>query len=126
LLEGVAFMLRRNLETIERTGIQIHEIRSTGGGARSPLWNQIKANVCNRPVVTLANEETGLLGDAILAGVATGMFHSIEQGCQSMVSIKERNQPDREAESYVQPYRMYCDLDRQLFDYFKQSYTKGE
>jgi len=126
LLEGVAFMLRRNLETIERTGMEIREIRSTGGGARSHLWNQIKANVCNRPVVTLANEETGLLGDAILAGVAIGMFHSIEEGCQSMVAVKESIQPDGDAEVYVQPYRMYCDLDRQLSGYFKQSYSKGE
>ncbi|MBI4731368.1 MAG: hypothetical protein HY781_04450, partial [Chloroflexi bacterium] len=54
LLEGVAFLLRRNLESIERTGISVQEIRSTGGGARSRLWNQIKADVCNRPVVTLA------------------------------------------------------------------------
>lgn len=126
LLEGVAFMLRRNLETIERTGIQIHEIRSTGGGARSRLWNQIKANVCNLPVVTLVNEETGLLGDAILAGVAIGLFHSIEEGCQLMVAVKESIQPDGDAEAYVQPYRMYCDLDRQLSGYFKQSYSKGE
>jgi xylulokinase len=125
LLEGVAFMLRRNLETIERTGIQIHEIRSTGGGARSRLWNQIKANVCNRPVVTLINEETGLLGDAILAGVAIGLFNSIEEGCQLMVAVKESIPPDIDADAYVQPYRLYCDLDRQLSGYFKQSYSKG-
>jgi xylulokinase len=126
LLEGVAFMLQRNLETIERTGIQIHEIRSTGGGARSRLWNQIKANICNRPVVTLANEETGLLGDAILAGVAIGLFQSIEEGCQAMVAVKESIPPDREAEAYIQPYRRYCDLDHQLSGYFKQSYSKGD
>ncbi len=90
LLEGVAFMLRRNLETIERTGIKIDEIRSTGGGRAARLWNQIKADVCNRPVVTLANEETGLLGDAILAGVACGLFHSIEDGCNAMVRVKAK------------------------------------
>jgi xylulokinase len=123
LLEGVAFMLRRNLETIERTGIQILEIRSTGGGARSRLWNQIKANVCSRPVVTLANEETGLLGDAILAGVASGIFSSIEDGCNAMVRVKESLPPDGESETYAEPYRRYCDLDRQLFDYFKRTYS---
>jgi xylulokinase len=123
LLEGVAFMLRRNLETIERTGIQIHEIRSTGGGARSPLWNQIKADVCNRPVVTLANEETGLLGDAILAGVASGVFQSIEDGCNSMVRVKESLPPGPQAEAYAEPYRRYCELDRELFDYFQCAYS---
>jgi xylulokinase len=120
LLEGVAFLLRQNLESIERTGICFREIRSTGGGARSPLWNQIKANVCNCPVVTLVNEETGLLGDAILAGVASGVFPSIEAGCRTMVAVKETIQPNAQAAAYEGPYRRYCELDRQLFDYFKQ------
>ena len=124
LLEGVAFLLRRNVESIEATGMAIPEIRSTGGGARSGLWNRIKANVCNRPVVTLANEETGLLGDAILAGVACGIFASIEAGCDAMVAIKESIQPDAEAASYPEPYRRFCDLDRQLSDYFRRGYER--
>jgi sugar (pentulose or hexulose) kinase len=124
LLEGVAFMLKRNLETIEHTGITIHEVRSTGGGARSPLWNQIKANVCNLPVVTLVNEETGLLGDAILAGVASGLFQSIEAGCNSMVAVKEIIRPNADARAYIEPYKLYCDLDRQLSTYFERGYSK--
>jgi xylulokinase len=124
LLESVAFLLRRNLDSIERTGIVIREIRSTGGGARSDLWNQIKANVCNRPVVTLANEETGLLGDAILAGVASGVFQSIEEGCNSMVAAKGKVQPDEDAKAYSEAYRLYCELDRQLFDYFRHNYSR--
>ena len=124
LLEGVAFLLKRNLESIERTGMVIREIRSTGGGARSRLWNQIKANVCNRPVLTLANEETALLGDAILAGVAGGVFQSIEEGCNAMVVVKETIEPDGDAAAYVEPYRLYCDLDQRLSDYFKRGYSK--
>jgi xylulokinase len=124
LLEGVAFLLRRNLDSIEHTGITIHEVRSTGGGARSKLWNQIKANVCNRPVVTLANEETALLGDAVLAGVAIGVFHSIEEGCGSMVVLKERIQPNADVEVYSESYRSYRELDQRLADYFKHSYAK--
>jgi xylulokinase len=125
LLEGVAFMLRQNLEVIERTGLEIKEIRSTGGGARSRLWNQIKADVCDRPVVTLVNEETGLLGDAILAGAAYGVFHSIEEGCRSMVAVKERIQPGNDAGAYAGFYKMYCELDRQLSGYFRTSYGKS-
>jgi len=124
LLEGVAFLLKRNLESIERTGMVIREIRSTGGGARSRLWNQIKANVCNRPVLTLANEETALLGDAILAGVAGGVFQSIEEGCNAMVVVKETIEPDGDAAAYLEPYRLYCDLDQRLSDYFKRGYSK--
>lgn len=124
LLEGVAFLLKRNLETIEHTGMAIPEIRSTGGGARSRLWNQIKANVCNRPIVTLANEETALLGDAILAGVAAGVFQSIEEGCNAMVVVKESIQPDSGSLDYVKPYRLYCELDQRLDDYFRRSYSQ--
>jgi xylulokinase len=126
LLEGVAFMLRQNLESIESTGMEIKEIRSTAGGARSRLWNQIKADVCNRPVVTLANEETGLLGDAILAGAACGVFKSIEEGCRSMVAVKESFLPGREAEAYAGAYQMYCELDRQLSGYYRTSFGKGK
>jgi sugar (pentulose or hexulose) kinase len=123
LLESVAFVLLRNVESIERTGVAIREIRSTGGGARSALWNQIKANVCNRPIVTLTNEDTALLGDAILAGVASGIFESIEAGCTSMVSVKAIIRPDEDAPAYAEPYRRYCELDRQLANYFKQNYS---
>jgi xylulokinase len=123
LLEGVAFLLKRNIEYIERTGMAIPEILTTGGGSRSRLWNQIKANVCNRPIVTLANEETALLGDAILAGVACGLFPSIEEGCNSMVAVKESIEPDGNARAYIEPYRLYCDLDQRLSDYFKRGYS---
>ena len=95
LLEGVAFLLRQNLELIEKAGLSIPEIRSTGGGARSLLWRRIKANVCSRPIVTLATEETGLLGDAILAGVAAGIFRSVEEGCAAMVEVAETVRPRR-------------------------------
>ncbi len=122
LLEAVAFMLQGNLESIERTGLTISEIRSAGGGARSQLWNQIKANVCNRPVVTLANEETALLGDAILAGVASGVFKSVEEGCQSMVIVKDKILPNQEVQAYSKSYRLYCELDQRLSEYFRHSY----
>jgi xylulokinase len=122
LLEGVAFLLRRNLELIEGTGMAIPEILSTGGGARSSLWNRIKANVCNRPVVTLASEETGLLGNAVLAGVAAGLFRSVEEGCQAMVAVREVIEPDENKFAYREPYRLFCDLDRRLGDYFRRGY----
>lgn len=126
LLEGVAFMLKRNLESIQNAGIRINEIRSTGGGARSSLWNQIKANVCNMPVVTLQNEETGLLGDAILAGAIVGIFSSVEQGCDQMIAIKERIVPNQDSAAYIKPYQMYCKLDHTLDRVFRDFYLPGK
>jgi len=123
LLEGVAFLLKQNLEMIKLTGIKITEIRSTGGGARSSLWNQIKADVCNLPVITMESEETGLLGDAILAGVASGVFPSIQVGCDSMLKLKENYQPGEMVGAYLKPYKLFCELDRVLAEYYRKAYS---
>ncbi len=123
ILEGVAFMLKRNLEALTRAGIEVTEIRSTGGGARSVLWNQIKANVTGVPLVTLINEDTALLGNAILAGAASGVFPTIAAGCQAMVAIQARVPPDNESPAYALPYQRYCDLDRLLADYYRRQYA---
>jgi xylulokinase len=122
ILEGVAFLLKRNLESMEQAGIEVKEIRSTGGGARSALWNQIKANVANVPVVTLINEETALLGNAILAGVASGVFASIAEGCATMAVVKERVIPNEESRAYAIAYQRYCDLDQTLMGYYVRAY----
>jgi len=84
ILESVAFMLKRNLEVLEGMGLAVGEIRSLGGGARSPLWNQIKADVTGKPIVTMKHDEAACLGAAILAGTATGIFPSIETAVETM------------------------------------------
>ncbi len=122
ILEGVAFLLKHNLEFVLQAGVEVREIRSTGGGARSSLWNQIKANVNNLPVITLVNEETALLGNAILAGVASGIFQTITEGCEKMVAVKEKVMPTDQVEAYIKPYQMYCDLDRVLENYYIRHY----
>jgi sugar (pentulose or hexulose) kinase len=126
VLEGVTFMLRQNLDSIQQAGIPVRELRSTGGGARSPLWNQIKADVCKIPVITLQNEDTALLGDAILAGVACGAFSSIEEGCARMVTAKDEILPGPNSDPYQQAYQRYCDLDSSLAGFFKRSYGANE
>ncbi|MGB9673589.1 MAG: xylulokinase, partial [Anaerolineales bacterium] len=127
VLEGVAFLLKQNLEKIQESGIDIQEIRSTGGGARSPLWNQIKANVCNYPIITLENEETALLGNAILAGVASQIFPSVADGVAAMVRVKARINPNQEQAMYIKPYQIYRDVDASSREVFIRSYkTNGE
>jgi len=122
IFEGVAFLLKKNLEVLQKAGIEVSEIRSTGGGARSSLWNQIKSNVCGAPVVTLQNEDTALLGDAILAGVAAGVFKTIEDGCRQMVTLKDKIAPNAQSADYAASYRRYCDLDQTLNDYYLRQY----
>lgn len=120
--EGVAYMLRRNLELIGKSGIEIREVRTTGGGSRGKLWNRIKTDVCNIPFITLFNEDTALVGDAILAGVACDVFGSIADGVAAMVRIDQTINPGQDVEVYEKAYRRYCDLDAALAIHFRKNY----
>ncbi len=111
ILEAVAFMLRRNLELLADAGATAAEIHSHGGGARSELWCRIKAEACGRPVVTLEGEDAGIRGDAMLAGVAAGVFADLHEATAAMVHVRRRYVPDPAAvAAYDLPYRRYLDL----------------
>jgi xylulokinase len=111
ILEAVAYMLRRNLELLGNLGVPAQEIRALGGGARSPLWNQIKADVLGVPVVTVASQEVACLGAAILAGAAVGLYPSPQAAAEELVSIKERWQPDpANKPTYDHGYEKYVRL----------------
>jgi sugar (pentulose or hexulose) kinase len=99
ILEAIACIVRRNIEVVEELGIAVKEIRCLGGGSRSAVWNQIKADLTGRPVLTMQNEEAACLGAAIVAGVGVGMFKSLAQACDSMVGLKGRHEPDPENQS---------------------------
>jgi xylulokinase len=121
-LEAVAFMLRRNVELLADAGAPATEIHSHGGGARSPLWNQIKADVCRVPVVTLRGEDAAVRGDAMLAGVATGAFRDLDEGARAMVAVERRYEPDPTAgRSYELSYEIYRDLFQALRPVFAAS-----
>jgi xylulokinase len=123
ILEGVAFNLRHNLEVLGEAGLHFSELRSSGGGARSMLWNQIKADVCGLPVLTMANNEAALLGDAILAALACGMYSSAAEACASMVAVQDRLQPGPARFDYEKAYRRYIELNTALVPYFRVSYS---
>jgi sugar (pentulose or hexulose) kinase len=120
IMEAIAFMLRRNLDQVAHAGSAYREIRSSGGGARSQLWNQIKADVCGIPVISLASEEAALLGDAILGGVANNMFNSLEEGCQRMITLATRTKPGINQAAYEALYKYYCALDDTLDPFFRK------
>lgn len=79
VMESVACMLRSNLDYL---GIDVDEIRAMGGGATSPLWCQMKADMTGKKLVTLENKETACLGSAILAAVGVGAFASVEEAAK--------------------------------------------
>jgi len=124
VLEAVAFMLRRNLELLARAGATADEIRSHGGGARSALWNQVKADVCGCPVLTLEGDDAAVRGDAMLAGVAAGVFADLDAAGRAMVATKRRYIPDPAAHPvYEEAYARYIELFEALRPLFARSGT---
>jgi xylulokinase len=118
--ESVAYIIKRNIDVLEQMGIPVKEIRSLGGGAKSDLWNQIKADVTERPVVILENDEAACLGAAIVAGVGTGIFDSYESAVEKMVREKKRYIPNSEAsEKYKSAYAKYIELYESLVSVFE-------
>ena len=114
VMEGVCFELRRTLEIVERAGNQVTEVYTTGGGARSALWSQIKADIYQKPVVTLSASEGGVVGSAILAGVGAGAYPDIRAGAARCVLV------DR---SYTPQPALFARYDY-LYDLFKDVHDR--
>lgn len=121
VLESVAFMLRRNLELLRVAGARPREVRSQGGGSRSALWGQIKADVCGLPVVTLRGSEAAVRGDAMLAGVSTGSFVDLAEAVRAAVCREAQFNPNLATQAaYDQAYQRYVRLFEALRPLFQE------
>ena len=119
IMESVAFMIHRNIVLLQEAGISVSEIRALGGGARSSLWNQIKADITGVPYITLKSDESACLGAAILAGTGSGIWTGIGQACSQVVKIKDRFLPDpAKSEIYDPVYSRYISLYDHLNGYW--------
>ena len=96
VLEGVAYGIRDSLEVARSLGIEIKRSRICGGGAKSPLWRKIFANVCNLEIEVIVSEEGPGYGGAMLAMVACGEYPSVEAIASKFVKVVETVQPDPE------------------------------
>jgi xylulokinase len=114
VLEGCAYALRDVVDRLDALGLAKDEVRVVGGGARSPLWLQIKADVMDRPVRPVLAEEPTALGAAMLAGVAAGAFADFDDAVDRAVEIApEPIAPDpARAARYRETYDSY----RRLYD----------
>lgn len=120
IMESVAFLLRDNVKILEEMGVKVEEIRSLGGGARSKLWLQIKADVTRKTLAIMKFQETASLGAAILAGMATGVFKNIEEACAKMVFTKDIIKPNpKNFGVYDKSYELYLKLYDSLKNCFK-------
>jgi sugar (pentulose or hexulose) kinase len=108
ILEGLTFELNFNLETMLSCGIRIEELAAVGGGAKSPLWLQLKADILDRPLRTLRCREAACLGAALLAGTAVGIYKGLEEAVAQTVHYEREFVPmmDR-ITAYSERYATY-------------------
>lgn len=122
VMESLGYIVKRNIDALADMGIEVKEIRSLGGGSKSPVWNQIKSDICQIPLETVSSVEAASLGAAILAGKAVGIFKDLSEAAESMVAVKDRTVPDQEQRPvYEEGYRMYQRLFEDLEGCFEKS-----
>lgn len=111
VMEGVVFSLREAIDIFRELGAGANEIRLGGGGATSPLWRQIQADVYGQTVMTIKADEGAAFGAAILAGVGAGAWASVDQACEHAIEIDERVEPIESAfEALEKNYKTYKSL----------------
>ncbi|MCQ2537322.1 MAG: xylulokinase [Lachnospiraceae bacterium] len=111
VLEGVTFALRDSLEIARSLGVKIDTIRATGGGAKSPLWRQLLANIMNVNVEIMNSEEGPGYGGAILAAVGCGEYKDVATAAGEIVKVKETLAPEKElVEKYEKRYNVWKQL----------------
>ena len=121
VLEGVAFALRDSFEVARSLGLTIERTKICGGGAKSPLWKKIIANVLNISVDVLETEEGPSLGGAMLAAVACGEYASVEQAAAKIVKVVDTVEPDPAlAAKYEARYQQF----KQIYPACKELFQK--
>ena len=109
VMEGVAFMLRKNCDHIRSKGTEIRHIIATGGGSKSPIWCQLQADITGLPVVIPAEKEAACLGAAIIGAVSEGVFAGYQEAAEQIISFTKRFEPVNSAK-YEKKYEKFCAL----------------
>jgi xylulokinase len=108
LIEGVSYSQKDCLDIVESLGVAVESVRASGGGAKSPFWRQVLADVFSKPVVTLASQEGSALGAALIAMVGTGEYASVPEVCAAVIREAARVEPNPEnAAVYARGHRIY-------------------
>ena len=121
VLEGVAYGMRDSLELIRGLGASVDQIYATGGGARSPLWRQIQADIYDAELATINIAEGPALGAAILAGVGAGVYAGVESATDEIVEITSTTQPNP---TNVKIYEEYYQIYRALYPALKPQFDR--
>lgn len=107
-MEGVAYEMYLNYQALARTGIHFEKLHATGGGARSAVWMQIKADMLNLPITALRTVDAGTVGSAMLTGIAVGAFQDLKEAAGYMVEETVTYEPCRKMhEKYMGIFERY-------------------
>ena len=121
ILEGVTFALRDSLEVARSLGIEIKKTMICGGGAKSPLWKKLVANIMNVEVEVPVSEEGPGFGAAILAAVGCGEYENVEAATKAIIKIKEKIKPEEELVlKYEERYQKFKKIYPALKGIFKE------
>jgi len=120
VMEGVTYGLRHNVDVMRQMGVNPEAMLACGGGAKSPFWRQMMADIFHTPVKTVQNTEGPALGAAILAGVAAGLYESVPAACEALIQEGEPVNPIAENEA---AYEKYYEMFRKLYPALKDSYA---
>jgi len=121
VLEGVAFAIRDSVEVARSLGIRIDSSRICGGGAKSPLWKRIFANVLNIRLEVPVSEQGPGMGGAMLAMVACGEYPDVKSACKKLVSIASTVEPEAKLTAkYEERYRQFRKIYPAVKDLFPQ------
>ena len=111
VLEGVAFALRDSFEVAKSLGIKIERTKICGGGAKSPLWKKMIANILNVKVDVIESEEGPALGGAMLAAVACGEYANVEEVAAKIVKVIDTVEPEAElVAKYEERYNQFKEI----------------
>jgi xylulokinase len=115
ILEGTTFELKINLDSIEKTGVSINEMRAAGGGARSDRWLQLIADITRKMITRLEVTESGCLGAAIQAGIAAGVYTSYNEALIALIKLGTRFEPNLTiSKKYDEFYEAYRQMYQQI------------
>ncbi len=122
VLEGVAFGLRDSLEVARSLGVKIDRTKICGGGAKSPLWKKMIANIMNLKVDVIESEEGPGYGGAILAAVGCGEYGSVEEAAGKLVKVTDTVEPEEElVAKYEERYQKF----RKIYPAVKALFQEG-
>ena len=109
VMEGVSFVLRKNCEHIAKNGVKLESIIATGGGAKSPIWCQMQADITGLPVSIPKEKEAACLGASLIAAVSDGLFASYEEAVHACVELLYSYEP-HPSDRLERKYRRFCAL----------------